>query len=252
MAGCNMCGYFVPDDAKKCAHCGTYLHLTLRQRVWTAVAALTNLGAILASFATCIMAIVMVLQTRSMENQAASLEAQTQALQKQAASIGAQTNILQKNFELQYIPRIKIGPVAFNFVHYDDGTASGSMAMYFTIPLENEHGYAYKVKIVKKILTLLRGEYGLETSCMQNALTRNSFDLSSGTIRYDQIGIDESVSNFEKFKIGAASFKLEYIIEYEAMPEVKKGTYVYKYIIEFKGGQQEVVTEKTVPPEEKT
>lgn len=239
MAGCNMCGYFVPDNAKKCSHCGELLDKQLinNAKRWKFFAFTTNVVSVLASLATFGMAVAIIFQTGSIRSQARCIDAQTQ--------------ILQKNFELTYIPRIKIGPVAFNFVHYNDGTPTGSMAMSFTVPLENEHGYAYKVKIIKKVLTLLRGEYGLETPCMQSALTRNSFDLSPGTIRYDQIGIDENVPNFELFKRGEASFKLEYIIEYEAMPEVKKGTYVYKYIIEFKGGQQEVIAAETVIPKEK-
>ena len=44
---------------------------------------------------------------------------------------------------------------------------------------------------------------------------------------------------------GEAFFTLEYEIEYEALPEVSKGSYTYNYVIKFSGGKQEIVTEET-------
>ena len=96
MADCKVCCYWVPDGAKKCAHCGADLCITPLGYMWKGLSTFTNLGAIAASIATCIMAGVMFSQTKSMEKQGALLEIQTQALKSQAASIEAQTKILQK------------------------------------------------------------------------------------------------------------------------------------------------------------
>lgn len=253
MAGCKSCGYWIPEDAKKCAHCGADLHITRWQYMWKCISALTNLGAIAASIATCVMAGVMFYQTKSMEKQSISLEEQTRALKKQASSIEAQTQILQKNFELEYIPVVKIGAIAFNFVEYTEQTGSSkSVAMYFTIPIENKHGYAYNVKIIKKDIALPRGKYGLETPCIQGALTKRPFELSPGQIKYDQIGIDDTPANFKKIMDGEDNATLEYRIEYEALPEVRKGIYIYNYVIRFSGGRQEVTIEETLPPKAMT
>lgn len=250
MAGCKSYGYWFPDGAKKCAHCGADLESRPMRRAWIlfwkSIVAVGSLGAIAASIATCVMAGVMYFQTQSMEKQAISLEEQTKALKSQATSIADQTQILKKNFELQYIPIVKIGAVAFNFIRYKDTPTTESVAMYFTIPIENKHGFAYDVKIIKKELVLLRGKFDLKDESLQSALTQHAFELSPGQIKYDQIGIDENVLYFEQMMKGQSSFTLEYTIEYEAMPEVKKGIYIYNYVIEFKGRQQNVVKEETI------
>lgn len=190
-------------------------------------------------------------QTKSMEKQGALLEIQTQALKSQAASIESQTKILQKNFELEYIPVVKIGAIAFNFVEYTEQTGnSKSVAMYFTVPIENKHGDAYNVRILKKDITLPRGKYDLETPCIQSPLTKRPFELSPGQIKYDQIGIDDTPANFKKIMNGEGDAILEYRIEYEALPEVKKASYIYDYVIKFSGGRQEVMVEETVPQKE--
>lgn len=245
MADCKVCCYWVPDGAKKCAHCGTDLCITPLGYMWKGISTFTNLGAIAASIATCIMAGVMFSQTKSMEKQGTLLEIQTQALKSQADSIEAQTKILQKNFELEYVPVVKIGAIAFNFVQYTEQSGN-KFAMFFTIPIENKHGYAYNVKILKKDFTILRGKYGLETPCIQSPLTKRPFELSSGQIYYDKIGIDEEPANFDKFLKGAGVFTLEYVIQYEAMPEVSHDIYTYKYTIEFRGGTQQVIAEETI------
>ncbi|MDD5427978.1 MAG: zinc ribbon domain-containing protein [Candidatus Omnitrophica bacterium] len=251
MADCKSCGYWIPDGAKKCAHCGADISLTKPQIAWKWVSFITNLGAIAASFATCVMAIVMLAQSSSMEKQSISLEEQTQALKVQAASIKAQTKILQKNFELEYIPVIKIGAVAFNYIPYSDRPDHRLVMMYFIVPIENKHGFAENIKIIKKEIVLLRGTFNLQNAeCMRGPLVERPFELSSGQIKYDTIKIDEEAPNFEKVMEGKEAFILEYKIEYEALPGVVKGSYIYNYVIKFSGGRQEVITENTIPPKE--
>ena len=222
MAVCKSCRYWIPDDAKKCAHCGddTWIpdkfKTTGFQWFWKGLTTLISISTLLvAGF-----------------------------IGWQSFSLNRQTNIIKKNFELEYIPVVKIGAVAFNFVEYPTQSGSG-LAMYFTIPIENKHGYAYRVKILKKDITLLRGKFGLETPCIQSPLTKRSFELSPGQIKYDQIGIDEEPVNFEKFRKGGAVFTIEYKIQYEAMPEARRDIYTYNYIIEFRGVEQRVVVEET-------
>lgn len=240
MAECKTCGYFVPNGAQKCAHCGEILNESLQKkaRKWKWFALGTNLITVFASIATVIMAGALVYQ-------GITLKTQTRSIKRQAESIEAQTQVIKKQFELEYIPVVKIGAISFNVVPYTETSGGNSVALYLTIPIENKHGFAYDIKIVKKVIALLRGTYGLEDSSLHSPLTQRSFELSNGQIKYDKIGIDETPINAEKYLNGTASFSIEYEITYTAMPEVTNDTFIYYFTIEFKKGRFKIINEQT-------
>ena len=116
----------------------------------------TNITTVCASIATVVMAGALVYQSVILGRQSEALSRQTEALEDQA-------KITKKQFELEYIPLVRIGAVSVNGVPYTETSGSQSLVLYFSIPIENRHGIAYDVTIVKKELVLLRGTYGLET-----------------------------------------------------------------------------------------
>lgn len=210
---CISCSSKVPKTAQKCSQCGEDLRSGFIRYFWKII-----------SFTITICTLIFV--------------------GWQSYNLNQQTNIIKKQFELEYVPVIKISAISLNAVPYTETTGNQSIAVYFSIPIENKHGFAYDVKIVEKTLDLrpYRDKYGLETPSLQSPLTSGTFDLSNGQIRYDRIGID--IPNLEKYLKGEASFILKYRIEYRAMPEVTKDVFIYNYDVAFTNGRFEIIKEK--------
>jgi len=199
---------------------------------------------VITSIVTLIMGTAIIIQSCSIGRQANSIDKQTGILGKQADSLDAQTKILNRQFELEYIPLVKIGPISINAVPYTPQTGPKSIAVYFSIPIENRQGSAYDIRILDKTIGPVRGNiYGKEIPSLQSALTASAFDLSDGQIRYDKIGID--IPDFEKYLKGEKSFTLKYQIEYNALPEATKDLFVYNYEAMFTNGRFEIVEDKT-------
>lgn len=211
---CISCSSEVPKAAKKCNKCGEDLRNGFIRNFWKALSLIVTISTLI-------------------------------FVGWQSYNLNRQTNILKQQFELEYIPVVRIGAISFNAVPYTETTSTPSIAVYFSIPIENRHGFAYKVKIVEKTLDLrpTRDKYGLETPSLQSSLTNSTFDLSNGQIRYDKIGID--IPQLEKYLKGEESFTLQYRIEYKGMPEATKDIFIYDYQVAFTKGQFEVVKDET-------
>ncbi len=220
---CDVCGREIPIKALKCSECGADLWLPKYLKtipVWVS----WKILATLISLSTLIVAGVNVWQARNLD---------------------IQTQISKKAFEIENIPVVKIEGISFNFVPYIDETGSKSVFLNFVIPIKNKHGFAEDIRIVKKNLHLLRGDFDLSTKSLQSPYTALPFELSSGEAVYDSIKIDESPSNMEKYLRGSGAFTLEYDIHYTSLPEVTKDSFVYHFKAEFVAGSLNVLEQRT-------
>lgn len=223
MASCKSCGYYIPDDAEKCAHCGTdvwlprFFRFRFYQVIWKTITALISVSTLIVAGVIC----------------------------WQGYNLHIETQITQKQFEIENIPVVRIGPVSFNATPYVGPDGEASVFLSLAVPVTNKHGFAENVRIVKKDLQLIRGPYGLSDETMQSPYTKIPFDLSLGETIYDNIHIDESPQNYDEFLKGVKPFILEYEIHYTSMPEVTNDAFVFYYKVKISRGELEVLEQRT-------
>jgi hypothetical protein len=231
MANCKICGYFYPDGAKKCAHCGEDFREKPKPSRWS------NLLRVLHALSTPIVAIAIITQCIILLRQANFMETQTNLMETQTDFIETQTKILETRFITENMPSIKIGGISFMARQYTETSDDKSIFARFQIPIENNSGgTAYDVEILKKELdtNTPKGKIGLDhADTMQTPLTQRKFDLFAGQIKTDTIYIDFAPQYFEKYQSGENSFTLEYEIRYRALEAIQKEPFIYRYKITY-------------------
>lgn len=220
---CNVCGARLSTGAKKCTACGEEVWVPSILRsvpvrfLWKLLATVVSVSYLFVAF----------------------------ILWQQGENLRVQTEITKRRYEIENIPVLRVGIVTLNAAYYQESPETQSVILNFSIPITNKHGFAQDIRIVKKNLNLIRGEYDLSERSLQSQYTKMPFDLSQGETVYDKILIDESPQNFAKYMRGEKTFTLEYEIHYKALPEVTKDTYIFHYKVALQKGAIEVLEQRT-------
>ena len=147
-------------------------------------------------------------------------------------------------------PNVRIKPVYFKTIPYQEAGGTKSYALKFFIPIRNEgDATAYEVEIEGKELDLVRGHFNFKDEPSLRSIHTNApFKLESGKAIEDTIFIDESPTGMDQILNGKKPITVEYKILFYADKKPKKDPFVYEYKarISFKEGkfQYEIVHER--------